>query len=255
MTPIVLHHGLMGYTNIHIGPLRWSYFQGIDRAILQRGFPLVVTAVHPTAGVLTRARQLKQCIRENLAKIAPEEKIVILAHSLGGLDARYMLTHLGMARFVKALVTISTPHRGSAFADWCVRHVGQRLGAFRICKILGLDVQAVSDVTCSQCAKFNAATPDMPGVRYYSVTAASAHENMPVWARHSHKLIFDAQGDNDGLVAVTSGIWGEHLGTWPADHWMTINHRVIPQVRTDITNLWMKILDRLVSDGIMQPRT
>src|ERR1700683_4351785 len=112
MTPVVLHHGLMGYTKIRLGPLHWSYFQGIDRAIARRGYPVVVTSVHPTAGSATRARQLKQNIRAHLATADPPRRAVILAHSLGGMDARYMLTHLGMAKYVKALVTISTPHRG-----------------------------------------------------------------------------------------------------------------------------------------------
>ena len=50
----------------------------------------------------------------------------VIGHSMGGLDARYMVSRLGMAERVKSLTTVATPHRGSAFADWGVRHFGRR---------------------------------------------------------------------------------------------------------------------------------
>ena len=43
-------------------------------------------------------------------------KVNIIAHSLGGLDARQMLTHLGMGSRVASLTTVGTPHRGT----WCI---------------------------------------------------------------------------------------------------------------------------------------
>lgn len=43
----------------------------------------------------------------------------LIGHSMGGLDARYLITHLQPEAFtVKTLTTIATPHRGSAFADY-----------------------------------------------------------------------------------------------------------------------------------------
>src|SRR5262249_5187529 len=36
----------------------------------------------------------------------------VFAHSMGGLDARYMISRLGMAKRVLSLTTIATPHRG-----------------------------------------------------------------------------------------------------------------------------------------------
>jgi len=37
-------------------------------------------------------------------------KVHLFAHSMGGLDARHMITHLGMANRVRTLTTIGTPH-------------------------------------------------------------------------------------------------------------------------------------------------
>ena len=44
---------------------------------------------------------------------------------MAGLDARYMISKLGMADKVATLVTIGTPHRGSYFADWGVKVLGR----------------------------------------------------------------------------------------------------------------------------------
>src|SRR4051812_44351750 len=87
MIPIVLHHGLMGFTDVSLGKLRFSYFHKIDRAIAGRGHPLIVTGVHPTSSIKTRARQLKALMLRELKKLhSDHQKIIIIAHSLGGLD-------------------------------------------------------------------------------------------------------------------------------------------------------------------------
>ncbi len=49
----------------------------------------------------------------------------LLAHSMGGLDARYLLTKLRPTAYnPRALVTMSTPHRGSEFMSWCRANIG-----------------------------------------------------------------------------------------------------------------------------------
>jgi len=252
MPPIILHHGILSHGDWRLGPLRVSYFRGIEWAIANRGYPVVVTNVHPTAGVARRARQLKEVMLARLdAMNCPDEKVIVIAHSLGGLDARYMITHLGMASRVKALVTICTPHRGSSFADWCVEHVGNRMGGLQLMKLLRIDVQAAVDVRVKNCVEFNATTPDMAGVKYYSVSAQRPWKQIPIFGRHAHKIIAAAEGPNDGLVSVASAQWGEHLGTWSADHWLTINSPLIPRPweTARILGLWMTILDRLEEKG------
>jgi len=254
MTPIVLHHGFLAHGDWRIGPWRMSYFRGIERAISQRGFPVIVTNVHPTAGVERRARQLKESILSRLNETNRRgEKIVIIAHSLGGLDARHMLTHLGMADRVRALVTITAPHRGSPYADWSLANIGKRLGGLRLMRLLNVDVQAIVDLTIESCRRFNERTPDMPNVKYYSTSAQAPGNSVPAFGRHSHKVIFAAEGVNDGLVSVSSAQWGEHLGTWEADHWLTINSPVIPRPRESerIIGYWMGIIDRLEQDELL----
>jgi triacylglycerol lipase len=252
VTPIVLHHGLFGVGDIKIGPIKLSYFRGIDRAIAQRGHPLIVSRVHPTGSIERRARELKENILRQLKLLGREdEQVVILGHSMGGLDARYMISKLGMDDRVKALVTITTPHRGSPYADWAIKNLGHRLGGLQLMNLLGLDVRAISDLTTESCARFNATVPDAPTVRYFSISAARPWHRVPPFAVHAHKLITDAEGPNDALVSVKSSTWAEHLGTWPADHWHTINHRMVVELKAptgDITPYYVGVLDRLASE-------
>jgi triacylglycerol lipase len=249
--PIVLHHGFMGYGEFSAGPLKLSYFGRIGRAIAERGHPLVVSSVHPTAGVATRARQLKETILRQLDILnRPHERMIVVAHSMGGLDARYMITKLGMDDRVAALLTVTSPHRGTSFADFSVLHLG-RLGAIRLLTAAGLDVQAANDLTTRSCRAFNEQVPDSPRVKYFSVSAARPWHLIPPFALPAYKVIYDAEGENDGLVSVKSSTWGTHLGVWPADHWHTLNRRFVLELKDptgDITPYYLSALDRVLKE-------
>jgi len=254
MVPIVMHHGLFGFGNLKAGPIEISYFHGIDRAIANRGHRVIVSRVHPTAGVERRARELKESILTNLPFLSPRgEKLLLIAHSLGGLDARFMLAHLDMAQHVEALFTITAPHRGSAYADYWMQHLGRHLGGQGLMKLLGLDVQALGDLTTDSCQRFNETVPDAPGVRYYSISAACPQLQVPPFAMHSHKIVFKAEGENDGLVSVRSSRWGQHLGVWPADHFHTINRRFAqnPPI-TDISPHYINAVRQIELDSQSQ---
>ena len=255
MLPVVLHKGLFGFGDFQLGPLKMSYFNGIDHAIAARGHPLIRPQCSPTGAIALRARQLKQTILKQMEIWGqPRGKVVIIAHSMGGLDSRYMISKLAMADHVAALVTITTPHRGSPYADWSIRHVGQLFGALKLMKMLKIETDAFHDLTTDSCRVFNQEVIDAPGVKYYSVSAAQPVSKIPAFAMHSYNIIFDAEGDNDGLVSIKSGIWGTHLGTWPADHWQTINKRATLELKMaegQVTGYYMDILDRLQRDGVL----
>src|SRR4051812_26243172 len=91
--PVVLHHGLFGYDSVGVGRFRWAYFQGIDKALRRAGHPVLVTKVHPTGGVARRAEQLKAAIETGLASLNGHGhgKVLLVAHSMGGLDARHLI--------------------------------------------------------------------------------------------------------------------------------------------------------------------
>jgi triacylglycerol lipase len=93
----------------------------------------------------------------------------------GGLDCRYLATHLAPdAPFeVLSVTTIATPHRGSSFADYFLG----ALGSARLPSVLtmldmlpngGGSGAAFEALTLNNVRKFNEETPDAPGVQYFS---------------------------------------------------------------------------------------
>ncbi|MEW6496388.1 MAG: alpha/beta fold hydrolase, partial [Cyanobacteriota bacterium] len=62
------------------------------------------------------ARLLKKLIDRKLPRwqeLHSGAKVILIAHSMGGIVARYYLEHLGGAEHCKALITLGTPYRGS----------------------------------------------------------------------------------------------------------------------------------------------
>jgi len=247
-TPIVLHHGIFGRAELGVGKLKLRYYNGIDVAFGKLGHSIIIPTVHPTSSIEKRARQLKSIIRKQLKHLGrPKDRVVIFAHSMGGLDARYMIHKLDMADYVSALVTLSTPHHGSAYADWCLRNL-DRVRGLQVMRFLGLDVDACNDLTIEACARFNEKITDVPGVQYFSISASRPWHRVPPMFYHSHKVISEVQGPNDGLVAVESAKWGEHLDTWPADHLHVVNRRFVLEIKNktgDVTPRYLKVLERL----------
>lgn len=83
------------------------------------------------------------------------------------------------------------------------------------------DTPAYNNLTTEYCTQhFNPKTPDDPSVAYYSYTAKSTPSYWSSLLGMSGQLIQKVEGDNDGVVSVYSGQWGQHVKTIDdADHW------------------------------------
>lgn len=127
--PIVLCHGLFGFDKM--GPanyprLQIHYWAGIQQALAKLGAKVIVTKVPSTGTIQSRA----QVLHETLERASPNGKVNLLAHSMGGLDCRYLISHHRDRTYQPlSLTTLSTPHRGSPFMDWCRDYMG--LGALK----------------------------------------------------------------------------------------------------------------------------
>lgn len=254
MTPIVLHHGMWGFDVLQMGLLRMHYWNGIDHAIAQRGYPVITTQVHPSAGVERRAKQLKSQILGRLERIGKkDEQVVIIAHSMGGVDARYMISRLDMAGRVAALVTVGAGHRGSSYYEWLVRNFDS-LGQLRIFNEMVMDIEAMWDATPQGCRILNEKLPDMPGVRYFSIAGVCPKEHVPPVLWLSYRIIEEAEGENDGHVSLASAQWGQFLGAWPAHHFELINWPLnyLPgDSPEDISPRYLELLDYLSGQGVL----
>ncbi len=123
---VYLIPGFFGFTNL--GTLRYfahvrEYLGG---ALEARGMTATVhdVATRPTASVVDRARRLAEAVAENPDAGGP---VHLIGHSTGGLDARLFATpgvDLGaeidveaLARRVRSIVTVATPHFGAPLAS------------------------------------------------------------------------------------------------------------------------------------------
>ena len=86
------------------------------------------------------AERLDDVVRAHLGETSEEERarrVLVVAHSLGGLVARYWLGPLGRWRWCGQLITLGTPHRGAPKAlDWLVN--GVRVGGQQLSRPTGL---------------------------------------------------------------------------------------------------------------------
>lgn len=216
--PVVLVHGLCGFDRVvAFGRTLREYFPGIRQQLEAAGNTVLVPLLSCTMGVESRAGELKRYIERHV----PTGPVHLIGHSMGGLDARFMISRLGMRDRVLSLTTVGTPHRGSPFADWGVRRFGRLAAPFF--QLVGLSYQAFLDVTTAACRRFNATVPDAPGVRYFSVAGACEGRWVcPEW-RVPHGIVSEADGANDGVVSVRSAAWGEHNDVWKGDHLNLVN--------------------------------
>ncbi|KAF9009321.1 alpha/beta-hydrolase [Hymenopellis radicata] len=218
--PIVLCHGLYGFDER--GPssfpsMRMQYWSNVLRTLRQTvGADVIVTTVPSTGSVTSRAASLDRQLNDK----ARGRGINFLAHSMGGLDCRHLITHVKPTEYTPlSLTTVSTPHRGSPFMDWCaeniglgrlIRREGERLAksathselppdqnekpksdltpfslsslpsSFTTLLISILDSPAYANLTSTYLnTVFNPNTPNDPSVKYFSV--AGRMPNASVW--------------------------------------------------------------------------
>nr|BAI49942.1 putative esterase [uncultured microorganism] len=216
--PIVLVHGLLGFDRICLGKYELkNYFPGIEACLGSAGRQVRLARLSRTRGVAARALELRRFIRREF----PGQRVHVFAHSMGGLDARYMISKLDMADHVLSLTTLGTPHRGCSFADWGIRELGWFLRP--TLRLLNISRDAFLDLTTDACRRFNEETPNAPGVRYRSIAGDCDRSAIGPFWQLSWNIVHDREGPNDGVVSVNSARHGESLDVWRADHMNLVN--------------------------------
>ncbi|MEX1908162.1 alpha/beta fold hydrolase [Janibacter sp. Y6] len=118
-TPILLIHGMVD---------NHSIFALLRRGLQRRGFSRVYSMNYSvrTSDVRTAAAQLAAEI-EQICEETGYERIHVVAHSLGGLIARYYVTRLGGDDRVHTVVTLGSPHQGTHMARLLPLRIARQL--------------------------------------------------------------------------------------------------------------------------------
>ena len=223
--PIVLAHGVCRFDALLNDALdldnnddpeldNLHYFKGIRTMLKQKGYVVYHSNVAWAAGVEKRADDLK----ENLLKILKEtraEKINIIAHSMGGLDARHMMFNDRndgeIHQRVASLTTISTPHEGSPFADWGLDNLTL---LHLLIQKLGVDLSALKDLRTDICKTFNE-HQDVKEfekackgtIKFQTYAGKQNFWGVFTGLKIPFEIIRKTEGENDGMVSVRSARW------------------------------------------------
>jgi triacylglycerol lipase len=246
--PVVFCHGMLAMTMLRMQiPEDTNYFVHLRPFLRERGIEALYPNVEPTGGVAARAEQLRDLIRH-----WTDEPVNIVAHSMGGLDARYLITHLDMAGQVASLTTIAAPHRGTAVADWFCLNFRQRVPLLLTLEAFGINVDGFRDCRTDVCRAFNERTPDAVGVRYFSYTGAVPSSRVSPLLRRAWNILTPVEGPNDGLVSVRSGAWGEVVGMLAVDHFAQTPDGLFvrPGENFDALTFYSRLLENLAHRGL-----
>lgn len=253
--PIVLAHGFFGFEDF-AGAGFLNYFYEVKDYLQAEGEPLVWTpAVDPFNTSDFRGKQLVAYIEEILAQTG-HEKVNIIGHSQGGLDAR-VAANL-RPDLVASVVTVATPHGGSKIADVVLQLVSDPNAQAVVDQIVKLLGKPLYDQFGNETsvflplrlfskpgiAEFNLAHPDEPGVFYASIAGRTDLQLGGSSCTPTEHVAFvdDWQGKldtvdpllslfegvlsggigtpypNDGLVRVVDSKRGKFWGCLPTDH-------------------------------------
>lgn len=225
--PIILAHGIARFDsltqdlagklhshgiNLGLAEGDLNYFKGIAHHLQHHGIDVHQSTVGFATDVEERAADLKREIEEALAlRENSHPKVHIIAHSMGGLDARHMIVNHGMADRVASLTTIGTPHLGTSFADWGMANQGNHI--LEILRgVIVLD--GFADLTTEACRAFNesaAAAEATNEVVYRTYSSSEEEKYVFTPLQLSWRIINDAEGENDGLVPSASQAWTDRL--------------------------------------------
>lgn len=118
-TPIILVHGVVDNHMI---------FTLLRRALMRRGFGRTISLNYSplTDDIRRVAKRLGRLI-ESVCRETGYERVHVIGHSMGGLISRYYVQRLGGDARVHTLVTLGTPHQGSAPAKLVPHNVARQL--------------------------------------------------------------------------------------------------------------------------------
>lgn len=274
--PLVMAHGAAGWDDFGL----IEYWVGIPKALRDSGYEVHVAEVDPFNHSDVRGPQLAAYIDQVLACTC-EEKVNLIAHSQGGIDARYVISTMGYGDKVASLTTVATPHLGTPVADAALGISGPVLqealdfflwfaGEFYQDPDNYADFsRALELFSTPGMAEFNELNPNHPGVAYYSwagrpgifadglpgcdtgeVPNPSGFSPIQSLLLPTYTLLGGLSGDdNDGLIPVWSAKWGTFRGCIVADHIRQIGHILGVTPGFDQASFYVGIGDHLASQG------
>ena len=259
--PIMLIHGI-GYCDAD----HRRYWGRIPSFLEKHGAILYFGNQDAFGSIEHNASQLKCSVLQALEESAAE-KLNLIAHSTGGIEARYLISRMGMSEKIASLTTLATPHRGIKAMD----HIKQQSGFLYKQLLRIFNLMLVMDGRQKNCSLgiydlfttdfmgvFNEIVPDVGGVYYQSYAFDMKNSKSDPSMGLFYQLVKYAEGANDGLVSVESAKWGDFQGVYSGTGGRGISHpgavdsrqgKLMKNSRIDILDLYWDLVSRLKAMG------
>jgi len=225
--PIVLAHGMGAQAKI-VNIV--DYWWGIEDALEDEGADVYITSVNGMDSTANKAQSFKRQFLDILA-ISGKSKANIVGHSHGTIYTRYAITNLGLSSKVASYTGLSGPHRGSSVADTIFNIVPNQGWA-----LVGATLDIVytfvfGDKNPNSLENglemtrpymqnvFNKNCPDVSGLYYQSYTSKIKYVSNSLILEVPWLIALYYEGENDGLVSVTSAKWGNFRGVIEGAWW------------------------------------
>ncbi len=257
--PILLLHGI-GFRDLQY----FNYWGRIPKELVRNGAVVYYGHQEAWGTIENNGQVIKEKIKEVLAENNCS-KVNIIAHSKGGLDARYLISGLNMAQQVASLTTISTPHQGSELLDILNRlpdgiyHFVSSLFDRSYARFGDLNpdcYHASKQLSCAYCQAFNEKYPDSPAVYYQSYASYVKHPfGDPLLSIPTLFMSLSGSSKNDGLVNVSSAKWGNYKKTFVSTGSRGISHGDMIDLKRedykgfDVIEAYVKIVEELKEMG------
>lgn len=258
--PILMVHGIFWRD--------WQFFNywgRIPKELIRNGATIYYGNQHSSATMDVCGNELKEQILDIIEK-EKCDKVHIIGHSKGGLDARYTVSCMGIEKYVASVTTIGTPHKGSKlidivfdkFPDGLIRAVAKRYdAAYRRLGDVSPDFYTgILDLTSEQIEAINEKAVNMDGVLYQSVASKMNSVMSAGFPLNLGYFLLRNEGINDGFVTVESSKHGEYLGCLETDKSRGVSHGdMIDLMREnihgfDICEFYVDIVKGLKNKGL-----
>ena len=225
--PLVFIHGA-GFRD-----LKWPVYWGRIPSVLEsHGATIYYGLQDCWANIETNAQVIARRIDEILFE-SDSEKVNIIAHSKGGLDARMAASSYGCGNKIASITTIATPHRGSKTIDklFSIPRPIWNIAAFALnnwIRVVGDKkpdfLKLCEDFTTERMRVFNDNNPDVSEVYYQSFACVMSHPFSDINLSTANAVVKHFEGANDGLVSVDSARWGENFTILRSNSFRGISH-------------------------------
>lgn len=213
--PVILVHGIAA-KQLRV----FNAFGRIGHKLAESGERVYIADTDGFGTIEGNAEQLRAFVLRVL-EACEVDKVNIIAHSKGGLDAKYMITHLGMEEHVASLTTLCTPHRGSIIASriWQLPQWIKRTCAFFIDTTYRLLLRDKAPNSMRACEQLLYRHEDDETVAFSHAVYAQSYSStlhrgkdcfLMSIPRYLYKKYEDI--DNDGLVCSHSARFAHYRG-------------------------------------------